>query len=72
MEDSGCSNVSSVQILMGIAKGPGVPLKGCQMTIDVMGLQQEHFKKNIKISPENRALFIFWSSNCLNFYFHIH
>ncbi|WP_028549697.1 DsrE/DsrF/DrsH-like family protein [Paenibacillus sp. UNC451MF] len=62
------ANVPSIQELMNIAKESGVRLIGCQMTIDVMGLQQEHFIDGVELGGAATFLdFAFDAQVSLNF-----
>ncbi|WP_282936518.1 DsrE/DsrF/DrsH-like family protein [Paenibacillus sp. RC67] len=62
------ANVPSIQELLNIAKESGVRLIGCQMTIDVMGLQQEHFMDGIELGGAATFLdFAFDAQVSLNF-----
>ncbi|CAN7212183.1 DsrE/DsrF/DrsH-like family protein [Paenibacillus sp. 2RAB27] len=62
------ANVPSVKELMDIAKESGVRLIGCQMTIDVMGLDKEHFIEGIELGGAATFLdFAFDAQVSLNF-----
>ncbi|MFC5452788.1 DsrE/DsrF/DrsH-like family protein [Paenibacillus aestuarii] len=62
------ANVPSIGELMEIAKESGVRLIGCQMTIDVMGLQPEHFIDGIDLGGAATFLdFAFDAQVSLNF-----
>ncbi|UJF35667.1 DsrE/DsrF/DrsH-like family protein [Paenibacillus hexagrammi] len=62
------NNVPSIGELMEIAKESGVRLIGCQMTIDVMGLQPEHFIEGIELGGAATFLdFAFDAQVSLNF-----
>lgn len=62
------ANVPSVKDLIEIAKESGVRLIGCQMTIDVMGLDQEHFIDGIELGGAATFLdFAFDAQVSLNF-----
>ncbi|WAH36446.1 DsrE/DsrF/DrsH-like family protein [Alicyclobacillus dauci] len=49
MEGFKKANVPSIQELLEIAKESGVKLIACQMTMDVTGLQKEHFIDGIEV-----------------------
>ncbi|MNT99460.1 hypothetical protein D3C72_2423140 [compost metagenome] len=54
--------------LIDIAKESGVRLIGCQMTIDVMGLDKEHFIEGIELGGAATFLdFAFDAQVSLNF-----
>ncbi|MCY9659636.1 DsrE/DsrF/DrsH-like family protein [Paenibacillus chondroitinus] len=62
------ANVPSVKELIEIAKESGVRLIGCQMTIDVMGLEKEHFIEGIELGGAATFLdFAFDAQVSLNF-----
>lgn len=62
------ANVPSVKDLIDIAKESGVRLIGCQMTIDVMGLEKEHFIDGIELGGAATFLdFAFDAQVSLNF-----
>ncbi|MDU0206292.1 DsrE/DsrF/DrsH-like family protein [Paenibacillus sp. MAH-36] len=62
------ANVPSVKELIEIAKDSGVRLIGCQMTIDVMGLDKEHFIEGIELGGAATFLdFAFDAQVSLNF-----
>lgn len=62
------ANVPSVRELMDIAIESGVRLIGCQMTIDVMRLQREHFIDGIELGGAATFLdFAFDAEVSLNF-----
>lgn len=62
------ANVPSIQELIEIAKESGVRLIGCQMTIDVMGLEKEHFIDGIELGGAATFLdFAFDAQVSLNF-----
>lgn len=62
------ANVPSVKELLNLAKESGVRLIGCQMTIDVMGLDKEHFIDGIELGGAATFLdFAFDSQVTLNF-----
>jgi peroxiredoxin family protein len=62
------ANVPSIKELMDIAKETGVRLIGCQMTIDVMGLEKEHFIEGIELGGAATFLdFAFDAQVSLNF-----
>jgi len=62
------ANVPSIGELMEIAKESGVRLIGCQMTIDVMELQPEHFIDGIDLGGAATFLdFAFDAQVSLNF-----
>jgi peroxiredoxin family protein len=62
------ANVPSIKELMDIAKESGVRLIGCQMTIDVMGLDKEHFIEGIELGGAATFLdFAFDAQVTLNF-----
>ncbi|MCL6446254.1 MAG: DsrE/DsrF/DrsH-like family protein [Alicyclobacillus sp.] len=49
MEGFKKANVPSISELLEIAKESGVKLIACQMTMDVIGLQKEHFIDGIEV-----------------------
>jgi peroxiredoxin family protein len=49
MEGFKKANVPSIAELLDIAKESGVKLIACQMTMDVMGLEKEHFIDGIEV-----------------------
>ncbi len=49
MEGFKKANVPTIAELLDIAKESGVKLIACQMTMDVMGLQKEHFIDGIEV-----------------------
>lgn len=62
------ANVPSIKDLMDIAMESGVRLIGCQMTIDVMGLEKEHFLDGIELGGAATFLdFAFDAEVSLNF-----
>ncbi|NHN33753.1 DsrE/DsrF/DrsH-like family protein [Paenibacillus agricola] len=62
------ANVPSVKELIEIAKESGVRFIGCQMTIDVMGLEKEHFIDEIELGGAATFLdFAFDAQVSLNF-----
>ncbi|OXM83884.1 DsrE/DsrF/DrsH-like family protein [Paenibacillus rigui] len=62
------ANVPSIKELIEIAKESGVRLIGCQMTIDVMGLEKEHFIEGIELGGAATFLdFAFDAQVSLNF-----
>lgn len=62
------ANVPSIKELLELAQETGVRMIGCQMTIDVMGLQQEHFIDGIELGGAATFLdFAFDAQVTLNF-----
>lgn len=62
------ANVPSVKVLLNLAQESGVRLIGCQMTIDVMGLDKEHFIDGIELGGAATFLdFAFDAQVTLNF-----
>jgi len=62
------ANVPTVGQLLELAKESGVRFIGCQMTIDVMGLEQEHFIDGIELGGAATFLdFAFDAQVTLNF-----
>ncbi|MEW9700910.1 DsrE/DsrF/DrsH-like family protein [Paenibacillus sp. SI8] len=62
------ANVPSIGELMEIAKESGVRLIGCQMTIDVMGWEKEHFIDGVELGGAAAFLdFAFDAQVSLNF-----
>ena len=62
------SNVPSVSQLLELAKESGVRLIACQMTVDAMGLQKEHFIDGIEFAGAAAFLdFAFDAQVTLNF-----
>lgn len=61
-------NVPSITQLLDIAKETGVRLIVCQMTVDAMGLQKEHFIDGIELAGAAAFLdFAFDAQVTLNF-----
>ncbi|MED4602016.1 DsrE/DsrF/DrsH-like family protein [Paenibacillus validus] len=62
------ANVPSVAQLLEIAKDSGVRMIACQMTVDVMGLDKEHFIDGIELGGAAAYLdFAFDAQVTLNF-----
>lgn len=62
------ANVPSVKELLNMAQETGVRLIGCQMTLDVMGLEKEHFIDGIELGGAATFLdFAFDAQVTLNF-----
>ncbi|ALS28909.1 DsrE/DsrF/DrsH-like family protein [Paenibacillus validus] len=61
-------NVPTVTQLLDVAKESGVRMIACQMTVDVMGLDQEHFIDGIELGGAAAFLdFAFDAQVTLNF-----